>query len=89
VQQNKQARINLYTNLISLTVSVYYTPYLVRTLGIVAYGIMSLALIINQYINLIASSLTGPLTRFYTVSLQKNDYNETAHYLSTSLPSYY
>jgi membrane protein EpsK len=89
VQQNKQTRINLYTNLISLAVSVllgvYYTPYLVRTLGIAAYGIVPLALIINQYINVVTGSLTGSLTRFYTISLQKNDYNEASRYLSTSL----
>ena len=88
MKENKQIRINLITNIANLVASIliglFYTPYLVRTLGIVAYGIVPLALIINQYINVIAGSLTGSLTRFYSIALQKGDKEEASSYLSTS-----
>jgi len=87
-KNNRQIQINLLTNVLSLIVSIliglFYTPYLVRSLGMVAYGIVPLALIINQYINVITGSLTGSLTRFYSIALQKKDYKNASRYLSTS-----
>lgn len=79
---------NLYTNIINLitniVIGLLYTPYLVKSLGISAYGIIPLALIINQYILVITESLTGSLTRFYSISIQKKDYEEASKYLSTA-----
>lgn len=86
--QNIQIRKNLIFNILSLVVNIVvgilYTPYLVNALGIVAYGVVPLALIINQYISVITGSLTSALTRFYTISLQKNEKEEASKYLSTS-----
>ena len=83
----KQTTKNLFSNIITLIVNValgfFYTPYLVRTLGIAAYGIIPLALIINQYINVLTGSLTGSLTRFYSVALQQEKTEEASKYLST------
>ena len=88
MKEDKQIRINLITNIANLVASVIigliYTPYLVRTLGVAAYGIVPLALIINQYINVIAGSLTGSLTRFYSIALQNDNKEEASSYLSTS-----
>jgi O-antigen/teichoic acid export membrane protein len=89
MNESKQTRINLLTNIGSLVANVliglFYTPYLVRTLGMVAYGIVPLALIINQYISVITGSLTGSLTRFYSIALQLGNKEEASRYLSTSI----
>lgn len=89
MEEQKQVRINLVTNIVTLVVSVVvglvYTPYLVRTLGVAAYGIVPLALVINNYISVFTGSLTGSLTRFYSVALQKGDTAAASSYLSTSL----
>lgn len=89
VKESKQVKRNLVSNIVSLginvVIGVLYTPYLVKILGIVAYGVVPLALIINQFISVVTGSLTGALTRFYTIALQKNDKEEASKYISTSL----
>lgn len=86
--KQKQIKINFYTNIAALVanvlVGVYYTPYLVRSLGLAAYGVLPLALIINQYIGVATHTFTHSYTRFYSVALQKNDLCESAKVLSTS-----
>jgi len=88
MSESRQTRRNLFSNVITLLVGIllglYYTPYLVKSLGIVAYGIVPLALVINQYINVITGSLTGALTRFYSVALQQGNNQEASRYLSSS-----
>lgn len=89
MDEKKQITINLYTNIIALLsnilVGIYYTPYLVNSLGLAAYGVLPLALIINQYIGVATQTLTHAYTRFYSVALQKGDYIEASKDISTSL----
>lgn len=84
-----QVRKNLIFNVLSLIsnigIGILYTPYLVKSLGIIAYGVVPLALIINQYVSVVTGSLTSSLTRFYTISIQKNDLKDASKYISTSL----
>lgn len=84
-----QTKINFYTNIFTLAVSMViafvYTPYLVNKLGVAAYGILPLALIINQYISVATGTLTSAYTRFYSVAIQKHDYQEATKILSTSV----
>lgn len=89
MNERKQIKINLYTNVIALLanilVGIYYTPYLVNSLGLAAYGVLPLALIINQYIGVATQTLTHAYTRFYSVALQKGNYVEASKDISTSL----
>lgn len=88
MNQQKQTIRNLLFNFISLILSIalglFYTPYLVRSLGITAYGVVPLALVINQYINVVTGSLTGSLTRFYSIAFQQGKFTEASRYLSSS-----
>jgi membrane protein EpsK len=83
-----QLKKNFLFNIISLFVNIalgfYYTPYLLNSLGIIAYGIVPLAIIISQYISILTTSLTGSLTRFYAVEIQKRDFEKASYYLSSS-----
>lgn len=85
----QRTRVNFYTNILALianiVVGIYYTPYLVNHLGLAAYGILPIALIINQYISVATQTLTHAYTRFYSVALQKGDYQEASKSISTSL----
>lgn len=85
----KQTKINFYTNILALIanvlVGIYYTPYLVKSLGLSAYGVLPLALIINQYIGVATQTLTHAYTRFYSVDIQKGDYLKASKDISTSL----
>lgn len=84
-----QIHKNLLSNIASLLANViiglYYTPYLVNNLGLAAYGILPLTLIVNHYISVLSSSLTGALSRFYTISVQKEDYLYASRIFSTIL----
>jgi membrane protein EpsK len=86
--KEKQTRNNFYTNILTLAATVivglYYTPYLVQKLGIVAYGIIPLALIINQYISVVTASLTSAFSRFYSVAIQQKKYDEASGNISTA-----
>lgn len=84
-----QTKRNFVSNIVNLGVTVllalFYTPYLVRSLGIVAYGVVPLALIISQYIDVITGSLTSSLTRFYSVALQQRNNAEASRFLSSAI----
>jgi len=84
-QTSKNLFTNSFTLVINVAMGLFYTPYLVRSLGIIAYGIVPLALIINQYISVLTGSLTASLTRFYTIALQKGEPDEASKYMSTAL----
>lgn len=85
----KQANKNFLTNIIHLIVNiavgVLYTPYLVRSVGVIAYGIVPLALVINQYINVISLSLVNALTRFYSIEYRNGNLECASKYFSTSI----
>ena len=84
-----QTRKNLYTNIanlvVNIVVGIYYTPYLVNQLGLAAYGIIPLTLIVNQYISVLTGSLTSALSRFYTIYIQKENFAKASEVISTSL----
>ncbi|MCL8535276.1 hypothetical protein M9991_00175 [Chryseobacterium gallinarum] len=84
-----QIKKNLFFNIITLAVNIavgfFYTPYLVKSLGILAYGVLPLAMILNQYISILTTSLTGTLTRFYAVEINKKKYENASSYLNGAL----
>jgi membrane protein EpsK len=84
-----QVKKNFYFNLLSLIVNIViaflYTPYLVNSLGILAYGILPLAIIISHYINILTTSLTGSLTRFYSVRIAQNNIKQASQALSSAM----
>ena len=87
--QTAQTRRNFYTNILTLAVNIvigfFYTPYLTRTLGPSAYGIVPLALLVNQYISVVTGALTSSFTRFYSIAVQKGDTEEATKTISTSM----
>ena len=86
--QADQTRKNFFTNILSLianiVIGIYYTPFLVGSLGVSAYGVVPLALIINQYIGTITSALTSSFSRFYSISIQKKDDEQASRNISTA-----
>lgn len=84
-QTQKNFLFNIINLLVSVAIGFYYTPYLVDKLGVAAYGIVPIALIINQYINVLTGSLNSALTRFYSIALQQIKYRKASAYISTSL----
>lgn len=84
-----QIRKNFTTNILSLCanliVGIFYTPYLVKSIGVVAYGVIPLSLLLNQYINILANSLTRAITRFFSVEYKQNNFKKASVYFSSSI----
>ena len=87
----KQQLINLLSNIANLATNIlmglFFTPYLVETLGIAAYGVLPLALVINSYINVVTGALIGSMSRFYSIELVAQRYKEASEYLSIGFVS--
>ncbi len=55
--------------------AAFLTPYLLKTLGPAAFGLVSIAAIFTQWIAIITSQISAAVNRFLTIELQKPDGN--------------
>lgn len=55
----------------NVLVGLLYTPYLVKELGVVTYGVLPIALVVNQYIIILTDSLQSSVTRFYSLEYRQ------------------
>lgn len=51
--------------------ALWLTPYLFKTLGAAAYGLVPLAALFTQYVSIITSELSGAVNRFLVLELNK------------------
>jgi O-antigen/teichoic acid export membrane protein len=84
----RQAPLNLSLNLIhfgiNLLIGIWLTPYLVRTLGASAYGLIPLALIVSDYVSLATNSINGAIARFLTEAIQQQRLQEASRIFCTA-----
>lgn len=73
----KQFLPNLIANggvfVLNVLLGIWYTPYLIRYLGVAAYGLVPLANSVTSYLGLITLSLNDAAGRFLTIDLEKGD----------------
>jgi membrane protein EpsK len=85
----KQISINLIINIISfllkILIGLWIIPYLVKHIGVVAYGLVPLAMIFSEYIGLIIQSLNSAINRYLLIALQKKDFIKANQLFNTSL----
>lgn len=61
--------------LIDILIGIWFTPYLVRNLGVASFGLVPLAQSLTSYLNLIRLSLNSAAGRFLTIELEDKDVN--------------
>jgi membrane protein EpsK len=79
--ENGNLKKQLFPNLLSngivlglnILISIWFTPYLIRGLGIEVYGLLPLAFSLTAYFNIINLSLNNAAGRFLAIDLKKND----------------
>jgi membrane protein EpsK len=80
--------VNLGSNVanfgLSILVGLWITPYLIRHLGVAAYGLVPLAVTVTSYLGLFTTALNAAVGRFITLSLDQRDYAEANRIFSTS-----
>ena len=84
-----QVRKNFLTNIFGLVANVIvglmYTPFLVEKLGVTTYGVLPIALVINQYIIIITDALQGSVTRFYSIEYRQKNYQNASVYFTSAI----
>ncbi|HPW73729.1 MAG TPA: oligosaccharide flippase family protein, partial [Methanothrix sp.] len=81
--RNLAANITYF--LASIIIGILLVPYFINTLGIAAYGIIPLATSITSYVAIVVQSLNTAVSRFLTIDLQRQDYEEANKTFNTAL----
>jgi len=80
--------INLGANsanfVISVLVGLWLTPYLIRHLGVAAFGLVPLVVTVTSYMGLFTTALNTAVGRFVTIAMDRQDYDDANRVFSTS-----
>lgn len=87
ISQSKQLAINMAANFasygVSLLISFFLSPYIVRTIGVEANGFVGLANNFVSYAGLITIALNSLAGRFITISLTRGDLESAKKYFTS------
>lgn len=86
-EENNQLAINMIAQIgvftISLGISFFLTPYIVKNLGVDAYGFVALSNTIIGYMQIITVALNSMAGRFITIEYHKGNLNKANQYFSS------
>ena len=87
MNKNKQLAINMAAQIIALgtnfLVSFFLTPYIINNIGSEAYGFVGLANNFISYIIIITTALNSMASRFITINIHQEKYEETNRYFTS------
>lgn len=87
MSKNKHLAINMAASIVtyavSLGISFFISPYIVKNVGVDAYGFIGLANNFISYAGLITVSLNSMASRFVTIKIYEKDENGTNRYFSS------
>jgi len=82
-------RTNLVGNVLwfvfRLSVGIWLTPYLIRNLGVAAYGLVPLATSLSTYVSVLTIALSGSIGRYVVIALARGERAEANRYFNTAL----
>ena len=85
--ENKQIAINMVAQIvvliIQLSISFFLTPFIVRTIGVEAYGFIGLSNNIIGYMQVITVALNSMAGRFITIEYHKGNLRKANQYFSS------
>lgn len=88
---NKQVSINLISNIIqfisSLIISFFFTPFIVSSVGVDAYGFYAIAGNFISYFTLLTSAINSMASKYITIEWHKRNYDKANEYFNTILYS--
>ncbi len=73
---------------VQVGVGIWLVPYLIRNLGMAAYGLIPLAGLLTGYVSLVSYSIAGAVSRFLTLALQREEHEEANRIFSTAFFTY-
>jgi membrane protein EpsK len=88
-KSHQQFGLNVFSNIaayaVNLIIGLWFTPYLIRNLGIASYGLVPLANSITSYMSIITLSLNGAVGRFLTIDIQRDKSDQANITFNTAL----
>ena len=67
---------NFLLFIVSTLLGLWFTPFLIKNLGVEVYGLVPLANSITNYLSLITLSINGGVGRFLAIELENKESNE-------------
>lgn len=87
MHNNKQLAINLFAQIttffITLGISFFLSPFIVKNLGVEANGFVSLGNNFVGYANILATAINSMSSRFITIHYVKKDYKTSNQYFTS------
>ncbi len=87
MNKNKQLAVNMAAQMLTFTlniaISFFLTPFILQNIGEAAYGFIGLANNFISYAGVLTVALNSMASRFITISIHKNEYNEVNRYMSS------
>jgi membrane protein EpsK len=74
---------NIITLAFSIIISIWMTPFIVRSLGLEAFGFINLTQNLISYLSILTIALSSVVSRFFTVAYQKGDIHSAQGYINT------
>ncbi len=81
----KNLLVNVLSFVTNILIGLWLLPYLINKIGVVAYGLIPLAMFFTEYIGIIISALNNAIGRFLLIALHKKDYLRVNETFNTSL----
>ena len=81
----KNLVINILSFVATVVIGLWLTPYLLKHLGIVAYGLIPLAMFLSQYVSVIINAINMSIGRFLLIAIQKKEDIHANEIFNTSL----
>lgn len=86
---HRRFTVNVAASLASLVISVlvglWYTPYMIRHLGVAVYGLLPLANSITNYMTILTIAVCATVARYITMDLARNDVENANRHFNTFL----
>jgi len=87
--KHRRFAANLSSNLanfgLSVLIGFWFTPYLIKHLGLASFGLIPLATTVVSYMSIFTLSLNSSVSRYLTVALTRKDTNEASRLFNTSV----
>ncbi|MHB9129639.1 MAG: lipopolysaccharide biosynthesis protein [Armatimonadota bacterium] len=90
-EQRKRGRflLNIITNIVnfflSILIGLWFTPYLIKHLGVASYGMLPLILQITSYLQIVTLAINAMVARNITIAIEQGEDVKANIYFNTSL----
>lgn len=87
MSKNRRLAVNMaaqmFSFVLNIAINFFLTPFILQNIGEAAYGFIGLANNFISYAGVLTVALNSMASRFITISIHKNEYDEVNRYMSS------